>query len=404
MEFSPFNSIVKRCLQGMEMEAKGSPEEANKLFRQGWEEAANEFEKFLAAYYVARHQPTVSDHLHWLTIALEHALKADNEATKSALPTLYSQIAACYDNLEDVANAKKNHELSALYGAAPSDKGPFYHGTKADLQLGDLLVAGGVSNYQSQLVMNHIYFTALVSGAGLAAALAKGDGLREALHQARDADLVHHLGNLTCARGADQAANAGVSRHDRFGCGIIDGVTAAHDGKLAIFRPGLPTGDRRVDTVKTPAFPFLEQLSRNPRRNGRVIDKQCALRHGAEGAVLTQRHGRKILVIADTADNDLCLVRRLRGRHRLARLQAQQMADAGHSRVTVLLGVVAEQFVCDQCSVRALADNVGEGAAAVDPELPLRCGSRGGRGRRCVFVHCVGALGRAGDRTGRDGG
>lgn len=176
MEFSPFNHIVQRCLQGMEMEAKGNPKEANKLFRQGWKEATNEFEKFLSAYYIARHQPTVSDRLHWLTIALERALKDDNEATKSALPTLYAQIAACYDDLSDVENAKKNRELSALNRAIPSDKGPFYHGTKADLEVGDLLVAGGISNYQSELVMNHIYFTALISGAGLAAALAKGDG------------------------------------------------------------------------------------------------------------------------------------------------------------------------------------------------------------------------------------
>ncbi|MGO1787154.1 MAG: NAD(+)--rifampin ADP-ribosyltransferase [Sphingobacterium sp.] len=58
----------------------------------------------------------------------------------------------------------------------PADKGPFYHGTKADLQIGDLLTAGGTSNYQTELVMNHIYFTALVNGAGLAAALAKGNG------------------------------------------------------------------------------------------------------------------------------------------------------------------------------------------------------------------------------------
>ncbi|WP_366914008.1 NAD(+)--rifampin ADP-ribosyltransferase [Niabella sp.] len=56
------------------------------------------------------------------------------------------------------------------------DKGPFYHGTRASLQQGDLLIAGGLSNYQSDVVMNHIYFTALVNGAGLAAALAKGDG------------------------------------------------------------------------------------------------------------------------------------------------------------------------------------------------------------------------------------
>ena len=56
------------------------------------------------------------------------------------------------------------------------DKGPFYHGTKADLQIGDLLTAGYNSNYKSEVVMNHIYFTALPNGAGLAAALAKGDG------------------------------------------------------------------------------------------------------------------------------------------------------------------------------------------------------------------------------------
>jgi hypothetical protein len=44
------------------------------------------------------------------------------------------------------------------------------------LQVGDFLIAGGSSNYKPELKMNHIYFTALVNGAGLAAALAKGDG------------------------------------------------------------------------------------------------------------------------------------------------------------------------------------------------------------------------------------
>lgn len=56
------------------------------------------------------------------------------------------------------------------------DKGPFYHGTKANLKVGDLLTAGFNSNYKPEVLMNHIYFTALVNGAGLAAALAKGDG------------------------------------------------------------------------------------------------------------------------------------------------------------------------------------------------------------------------------------
>lgn len=33
----------------MEMEEKGKPEEATKLFYRGWEEATNDFEKFLTA-------------------------------------------------------------------------------------------------------------------------------------------------------------------------------------------------------------------------------------------------------------------------------------------------------------------------------------------------------------------
>ncbi|MDM7829886.1 NAD(+)--rifampin ADP-ribosyltransferase [Cellulomonas edaphi] len=54
-------------------------------------------------------------------------------------------------------------------------EGPFFHGTKADLQVGDLLTAGFRSNYRPEIVMNHVYFTALRDGAGLAAELAPGD-------------------------------------------------------------------------------------------------------------------------------------------------------------------------------------------------------------------------------------
>lgn len=55
------------------------------------------------------------------------------------------------------------------------DEGPFFHGTKADLPVGGLLTAGFRSNYRPEIVMNHVYFTALVDGAGLAAELAAGD-------------------------------------------------------------------------------------------------------------------------------------------------------------------------------------------------------------------------------------
>jgi rifampin ADP-ribosylating transferase len=176
MEFNPSNPIVKLCLQGIGMEDKDKPEEAGKIFLQAFNEATNDFEKFIAAHYVARHQKNIPDKLQWLKATLQLALKVNDAAVKSAFSSLYFNIAKCYEDLGDSENAKKNYELANSFKDEPSDEGPFYHGTKADLQPGDLLTAGGSSNYKAELKMNHIYFTALVNGAGFAAALAKGDG------------------------------------------------------------------------------------------------------------------------------------------------------------------------------------------------------------------------------------
>jgi len=176
MEFNPNNTIVKLCLQGMGEEDKGNTEEAYNLFLQAWNEATQDFEKFMTAHYVARYQKNVSDKLNWLETALEFALKINDDTVKSAFPSLYFNIAKCYEHLNNPDKAKVNYELSALFKDKPSDKGPFYHGTKADLQVGDFLTAGGNSNYKPELKMNHIYFTGLVNGAGLAAALANGEG------------------------------------------------------------------------------------------------------------------------------------------------------------------------------------------------------------------------------------
>lgn len=158
------------------MEEKGDAEEAGKLFVQAWNEAANDFERFLSAHYVARHQESVGGRLTWLETALRCARQVDDVAVTSAFPALYARIAECHEDLGEPDKAARYRSMAASSEAKPADAGPFYHGTKADLQVGDLLTAGGSSNYQADLRMNHIYFTALVNGAGLAAALAQGEG------------------------------------------------------------------------------------------------------------------------------------------------------------------------------------------------------------------------------------
>ena len=160
----------------MGQEDAGQPDAALKCFLQAWNEATNDFEKFLAAYYIARRQTIVADKLHWLETALQFGTKVNDVAVQSAFPALYKHLAECYTSLGNVEQVKAYTDLAMATQSHPTDSGPFYHGTKADLHIGDLLMAGGQSNYKADLVMNHIYFTAMANGAGLAASLAKGDG------------------------------------------------------------------------------------------------------------------------------------------------------------------------------------------------------------------------------------
>jgi Rifampin ADP-ribosyl transferase len=51
-------------------------------------------------------------------------------------------------------------------------RGPFFHGTKSVLAVGDELVPGHGSNFQAGRVSNHVYFTALVDTAAWGAELA----------------------------------------------------------------------------------------------------------------------------------------------------------------------------------------------------------------------------------------
>lgn len=56
------------------------------------------------------------------------------------------------------------------------ESGRLLHGTKADLQVGDLLVPGRSSNYGAGRTANHIYVTETLDAATWGAELAAGEG------------------------------------------------------------------------------------------------------------------------------------------------------------------------------------------------------------------------------------
>jgi tetratricopeptide (TPR) repeat protein len=123
MEFDPNNNVVKLCAQGMDMEGKGKPEEASRLFLQAWNEATNDFEKFTAAHYVARHQKNIADKLKWDETTLQLALEINNDTVKGVFPSLYLNIAKCYEDLNDFGNAKTNYQLALSFTNLLPDNG-----------------------------------------------------------------------------------------------------------------------------------------------------------------------------------------------------------------------------------------------------------------------------------------
>lgn len=177
MDFDPTSAVVRLCLQAGVLHEEGRSQEARAASLQAWNQAAHDFERFLAAESVARHEADPAERLVWLGRALEFASRIDNDAVRPAFPPLHSAIAVCHEAVGDPERAEAHRALASAGAGEPTDSGPFFHGTRADLQVGDLLTPGRTSNYDATLTMNHVYFTALIGGAGLAAGLAGGEGV-----------------------------------------------------------------------------------------------------------------------------------------------------------------------------------------------------------------------------------
>jgi rifampin ADP-ribosylating transferase len=114
MHFDISNKIIQLCAKGMEMEVK-QPDEAKALFLQAWNKAGNNFEKFTAAHYVARHQSSTKDKLKWDETALKFALQINDSNMQTNYPSLYLNIAKCYEDLKDFENAQKSYETALSY-------------------------------------------------------------------------------------------------------------------------------------------------------------------------------------------------------------------------------------------------------------------------------------------------
>lgn len=123
MKMDTENPVVKLCIKGMEAEGAGDMNEALRLFTLAWEQAGDDFERYIAAHYLARRQESVGDKLKWDMKALHHALLTGNDEVKESYPSLYLNIAKCYEDMGDTGEALENFRLALSFAHYLPDDG-----------------------------------------------------------------------------------------------------------------------------------------------------------------------------------------------------------------------------------------------------------------------------------------
>lgn len=71
------------------MNVDGDPVAAHALFMQAWELRRDDYEASIAAHFVARHQQSPEQSLHWNQLAVDHAEAVEDARAQSLFASLY---------------------------------------------------------------------------------------------------------------------------------------------------------------------------------------------------------------------------------------------------------------------------------------------------------------------------
>lgn len=81
------SEVARLCAAGMNVD--GDPAAAHALFMQAWESRRDSYEASIAAHFVARHQPSPEQSLHWNQLAVDHAEAVEDDRARSLFASLY---------------------------------------------------------------------------------------------------------------------------------------------------------------------------------------------------------------------------------------------------------------------------------------------------------------------------
>ncbi len=113
MNLDPNNPVVRHCVSGLACESEHRFEDALALYMRAWNESRDDFERCIAAHYVARHQKTVTDALAWNLEALSRAKAVEHSRVREFYPSLYLNIGRSYEEAGDQTRARESYLQAA---------------------------------------------------------------------------------------------------------------------------------------------------------------------------------------------------------------------------------------------------------------------------------------------------
>jgi len=99
LPIDPQNVVVRYCAEGIQLEQSGQRDEALRLFTLAWDKSTDAFERTIAAHYLARHQTTPEEVLHWNQEALSNADAVGDDRVREFYPSLYLNLGKAHEDL-----------------------------------------------------------------------------------------------------------------------------------------------------------------------------------------------------------------------------------------------------------------------------------------------------------------
>ncbi|MGW2326344.1 hypothetical protein ACWC5C_11310 [Streptomyces sp. NPDC001700] len=125
----PDNPVVRLCAQGMAAEGEGRGDHARARFQEAWDAADDDYEKCIAAHYLARHQPTPEETLRWNQECLDRADAVGDDRVRGFYASLHVNMGSAYRALGDVDRAREHFVRAAAHiGDVPA--GPYADGIR----------------------------------------------------------------------------------------------------------------------------------------------------------------------------------------------------------------------------------------------------------------------------------